>query len=122
MVERVYWWRLTARGFGLVDDTEPAAWIERPAFGMLRHFISFLGESVFVRKLPAADGVHFLLFDRGDGETVGMGYSSFGAVEVDAPFKFSEIVDAFGCFGGCMKETGVVHLSGRPVYFKEVQV
>ena len=25
-VARVYWWRLVARGFGLIDDTDPAAW------------------------------------------------------------------------------------------------
>ncbi|MCK5850957.1 MAG: hypothetical protein KAH23_08580 [Kiritimatiellae bacterium] len=118
MVERVYWWRLTARGFGLVDDTESASWIERPAFGVLSHFVSFLGESIFIRKLPADAGVHFLLFERDNGETVCMGYSSVGDIEVEAPFKFSDIVDAFGCCEGGMKDDGIVRLSGRPVYFR----
>jgi hypothetical protein len=34
--QRVYWWRLAARGFGLVDDTDPAAWRPRPAFFALQ--------------------------------------------------------------------------------------
>ena len=40
LVERVYWWRLVARGFGLVDDTAPGAWRRRPAYHQLRCFLA----------------------------------------------------------------------------------
>ena len=39
MAERVYWWRLTARGYGLVDDTDPAGWRPRPAYEQFRFFL-----------------------------------------------------------------------------------
>ncbi len=35
LVERVYWWQLVARGYGLVDDSA-ARWRRRPAFAALR--------------------------------------------------------------------------------------
>ena len=38
-VERVYWWRLVARGYGLVDIENNGSLRERPAYQALRHFL-----------------------------------------------------------------------------------
>lgn len=59
-VARVYWWRLAARGFGLIDDTDPAAWRPRPAFHVLRQLLQRLAGATFVRN-PATPPGEFAL-------------------------------------------------------------
>ncbi len=66
-VSRVYWWRLAARGFGLVDDTDPAAWRARPAFFALQTLLPQLTGAVFARKPASPDGHFALEFTRPDG-------------------------------------------------------
>ena len=63
-VSRVYWWRLAARGFGLVDDSDPAAWRPRPAFHALRLLLHSLDGASFARKLDAPPGEFALEFSR----------------------------------------------------------
>jgi len=119
MVDRVYWWRLVARGFGLIDDSDAGRWRERPAYQMLRCFISILGESTFLeksggdgRRMP--EGVHFFMFERPGGDKVCLAYSATGEVEVETPFEYEGILDAMG---NRLEGTGrTVFLSGRPVY------
>lgn len=69
-VERVYWWRLMARGFGLVDDTQPDAPRPRPAFTMLQTLLQAVGNAEFVERLPAADGAYELRFRQSDGTEI----------------------------------------------------
>lgn len=61
---RVYWWRLVARGFGLVDDTDPAAWRPRPAFLALQTMLQNLAGATFARKLDSPPGAYALEFTR----------------------------------------------------------
>lgn len=63
-VSRVYWWRLAARGFGLVDDTDPAAWRPRPAFFALQSLLRTLGNAAFERKPETPEGEFALEFSR----------------------------------------------------------
>jgi len=69
-VSRVYWWRLAARGFGLIDDTDSAAWRPRPAFTALQTLLAKLGNATFTRKLDAPEGEFALEFTRPDGTPV----------------------------------------------------
>ena len=57
MAERVYWWRLVARGFGLVDDTDHNGWRKRPAFEMLKVFLNATAGSTYTgfRSTPSID-------------------------------------------------------------------
>jgi len=64
---RVYWWRLAARGFGLVDDTDPGAWRPRPAFHTLQTLLAQPGEATFARKPETPEGEFALEFTRADG-------------------------------------------------------
>lgn len=63
-VARVYWWRLAARGFGLIDDTDPAAWRPRPAFQALQTLLEKLAGATFSRKLDTPPGEFALEFSR----------------------------------------------------------
>lgn len=61
-VARVYWWRLAARGFGLVDDTDPAAWRPRPAFFALQTLLQQLAGATFAKKPETPPGEFALDF------------------------------------------------------------
>ncbi|HPY61520.1 MAG TPA: hypothetical protein PLJ22_00060, partial [Kiritimatiellia bacterium] len=63
-VSRVYWWRLAARGFGLIDDTDPAAWRPRPAFNLLQTMLAQLDGATFGRRLDTPPGDYALEFTR----------------------------------------------------------
>lgn len=65
-IARVYWWRLAARGFGLIDDTDPAAWSPRPAFHTLQTLLRQLEGATFARRLDAPPGEYALEFTRPD--------------------------------------------------------
>jgi len=89
MVERVTWWRLAARGFGLVDDADPAALRPRPAYAMLKHFLALLGTSTFIAaQMPeprgARHGRYRFTFRRPDGELVALGYAHGPALDAPA--------------------------------------
>ena len=57
-VERVYWWRLVAHGFGLVDERAKDGWRKRIAFYMLRTFLQELGQATFVEKIDLPEQVY----------------------------------------------------------------
>ena len=120
-VDRVYWWRLVARGFGLVDDTDPAAWRKRPAFEMLRVFLETVGQSTFqTAQLPqgalqggATTGGYRFNFQCADGEHVGLCYAHGGARPFREERGCVRIEDAFG-----KSITPAPSLTGRPVYVR----
>lgn len=119
MAERVYWWRLAAHGFGLIDDRDPVAWRARPAFQAFRHFLDLLGDSTFVRKIPSPEGSSVFLFRRPDGEDIVLAYAHPKAMEYLPKFSFDEVRDALN--GPATVRKGRVPLTGRPVYFRRVQ-
>ncbi len=117
MVERVYWWRLVAHGFGLVDErAEP--WRARPAYHAWLRLIDVLGDATFLRNLPVGDAAYLHLFRRADGEAVGVGYSWADAsrAEVSIACERAEAMD------GSVLESVPRQLSSEPVYFRGVAV
>lgn len=68
-VSRVYWWRLAARGYGLIDDTgTPEEWRARPAFFALKDLLATLAGTRFERRLTdVPEGSFALEFSRADG-------------------------------------------------------
>jgi hypothetical protein len=119
LVERVYWWRLVARGFGLVDDTDPAAWRPRPAYAMLQTFLGVLGESTFSgAQLPARSGKRHgryrFAFRRPDGEMVALTYAHGPALPFPREESFARVEDAFG---QALARTPD-RLTGRPLYLR----
>jgi hypothetical protein len=118
MVERVYWWRLAAHGFGLVDDADPAALRPRPAYAMLRRFLALLGDSTLVSaRLPAQRGARHgryrFAFRRADGEVVALSYAHGPALPFPADEACGAVEDAFGA-----AVAAPAQLSGRPFYLR----
>ena len=64
LTSEMVFWRLVARGFGLVDDTDPAAWRNRPAFEALRLWHEWLDGACFERREDSPDGRITLHFRR----------------------------------------------------------
>lgn len=117
MVERVYWWRLAARGYGVVDDADPTALRPRAAYRMLQRFLALLGEATLVSsRLPAPRGQRHgryrFAFRRPDGEHVVVTYAHGAALPFPAEESFGRVEDAFG------ETIAAAGLSGRPVYLR----
>jgi tRNA A-37 threonylcarbamoyl transferase component Bud32 len=62
-VEQVFWWRLSAHGYGLVDDLNQFQ--PRPAFAALAFFLQLLNNARFIKKHASADDVYLLEFIKG---------------------------------------------------------
>ena len=115
MAERVYWWRLVHRGFGLVDDTHVDAWRKRPAFEMLKYFLSKVGTAVFEQQSSTSSGVQSFRFKRGDGTGVVVAYGLDGVVKHRPTFGYECATDAFGSKLEASPQG--IEMGGRPVYF-----
>jgi hypothetical protein len=62
-VERIYWWQLTAPGYGLVDSREEP-WRKRPGFYAFKTLIANLEGAAFKEKIPHPHAEIFV-FQRG---------------------------------------------------------
>jgi hypothetical protein len=112
MVERVYWWRLVARGYGLVDDSGEQ-WRKRPAFEMLKVFLEKTRGCEFRGRTAGADGglIRFR-FGNASGAEFELVYCVAGEVDAERVFAEASIEDAFG---KPVNKQGL-KIGGRPVY------
>jgi tRNA A-37 threonylcarbamoyl transferase component Bud32 len=120
LVDTVFWWRLVARGYGLVDKNDDGELRERPAFFALQHFLLTLGESIFLRaRLPEQKdqrhGLYEFEFERPGGENLLLCWSHGPAVAARA-LEFARVEDA----QGNALEAAPKNISGSPLYFRDV--
>ena len=99
--DRVYWWQLIAKGYGLVDWADRGDGVielrRRPSFRALQVLVGELQGTNFVGEVgTAGDGQRLLRFERPDGSTVVVGWAVSGASTVDLP----EEVEAVRTFDG----------------------
>lgn len=118
LVDRLYWWQLVARGYGLVDRSDDGELRERPAFLALRHFLLTLGESSFMRaRLPEQQdqrhGLYEFEFERPDGEHLLLCWSHGPAVATPT-LAAARVEDALGY---ALEVTPKI-LTGSPLYFR----
>lgn len=92
-VEEVYWWRLSARGYGLVDDQN--GFEPRPAFKALKFFLHLLGNTVFVKKHETPENCYLLEFSKGAGRIL-MAWHASGEQPLDDVGPVDAAWDAFG--------------------------
>jgi len=92
-VERVYWWRLAAPGYGLIDDRGPVR-RRRPAFRAMAAMTSRLKGARFIRG-RIIEGIHLFLFVRG-GKALMVGWVTGGRQEAVFPRAPIRIEDRSG--------------------------
>ncbi|MCK5528880.1 MAG: hypothetical protein KAI74_04295, partial [Kiritimatiellae bacterium] len=86
MVERVYWWRMMAHGFGLVDDIDVADLRKRPAFYAFKTFVEILGDSEFVERvvIEQQENIYILKYRVAEQE-ICLAWVNGNDIEIDLP-------------------------------------
>jgi len=116
-VERVYWWQLIARGYGLVDPQEDGRLRRRPAFWAMATLARGLDGATHLRPLPAPEGARLHLFRRAGGEELVVGWATRERAAARLPRRAAALVGRDG------EElpapaTEAVELSPSPRYFR----
>ncbi len=106
-VDRVFWWRLSAHGYDLVDDRDDFR--PRPAFHALAFFLTLLGATTFVGKWQTPPGAHALVFDAAAGRVL-MAWTESGQSAPLPSGRFMQFFDR----GGSVLTQPVLH--GAPLY------
>jgi len=83
-VERVYWWRMVARGYGLIAPEPDGTLRRRPSWYALKTLNDVLDGATFTGSLPAPDDTWLYRFER-DGETLVVAWSLEETVAADLP-------------------------------------
>ena len=84
LVERIYWWQLAARGYGLLDPIAGEL-RRRPAFHALRTLVRELEGSLCLGPLPAPAPARLLGFRRPDGAELVAAWSTGEATRIELP-------------------------------------
>jgi len=116
LVERVYWWRLIARGYGLVAPESNGSLRRRPAWSALKALISQVEGATFQGPLPAPDGAFLYRFTRESGEVV-VGWSVTPNMRATLPRPAEGAVGRDGQTLPIPVGTDVM-LGPSPVYFE----
>lgn len=106
-VDQVFWWRLSAHGYGLVDDVDNFR--QRPAFNALQIFMQLLGRADFIRKLPSDNSIYLMEFQTTE-RTIIMGWAEQGVHPIPLELRYSYALDRNG------NTLDSVSISGSPVY------
>jgi hypothetical protein len=116
LVERVYWWQLVARGYGLVAPQEGGSLRRRPAFDALACLARSLRGATFTGALPAPRDGRLYDFLAADGHRVVVGWSTTPGVRAELP---AEPEAAWGRNGAELATPGpTVELTGSPSYYR----
>jgi len=115
LIERVFWWRLIARGYGLISPESDGSLRRRPSWDALRTLIERVGGATFEGPLPAPDGAYLYHFKRGDHELV-VGWSLSPNIRASLPGNLAEATSRDGNPLQVQDEDEVV-LGPSPIYF-----
>jgi tRNA A-37 threonylcarbamoyl transferase component Bud32 len=88
LVERVFWWQLAARGYGLIDPADPvdpSRPRRRPSFFALKTLLRELDGARLERVLPTPPPARLYLFRRPDGGETAVAWSAAGPATVRLP-------------------------------------
>jgi tRNA A-37 threonylcarbamoyl transferase component Bud32 len=120
LVERVFWWQLVARGYGLVDPTDPASPRLRPAFHALKTMVRELDGARLLAVLPAPPPARLYHFRRPAGTEVVVGWSATGQpAAATLPRPAVVMIERDGEKSGAPAGAEVV-VGGSPCYFRLV--
>ena len=106
-VERVFWWQLIARGYGLVAPDDDGGLRRRPAFRTLATLERQLADSRFLERLPTPNGLHLYRFEAADGHQLIAGWSEDGKHRTTLDACVTHIVERDGQARGTDRGTDV---------------
>lgn len=118
LVERVYWWQLVARGYGLMMPCDGGQLARRPAYTALQVLEKQLAGSTFLYPLPTVPGSYLFLFRRRDGEELVAGWSAAGDRQVTLPRAVQTIIEQDGSERGGAAADGRVGIGAAVRYFR----
>jgi len=96
LVERVYWWQLVAKGYGLSFLDDDGSLQLRPSFQALATLQDQLAGSSFLGPLEADLPVRLYRFQTDAGDEVVVGWSTAGDVQATLPRPASKVVGRDG--------------------------
>jgi hypothetical protein len=114
-VERAFWWRLIARGYGLAWASNDGSLRRRPSWNALRTLIAMVDGASFEGPLPAPEGAYLYRFSRDDGE-IAVGWSTSPGTKAALPRAAAEAVSRDGQHVALPNPTEFT-LGPSPVYF-----
>jgi hypothetical protein len=116
LVERVYWWRLIARGYGLISPESDGSLRGRPAWDALRTLIDQVEGATFNGPLPAPEGAFLYSFKCDEREVV-VGWSVATGARAKLPCPASEAVSRDGRSVPVTDQVEI-ELGPSPVYYR----
>ncbi len=116
LVERVYWWQLVARGYGLACPEADGTLRRRPSFAAMKTLAERLEGATFLGPLPVPAPARLYRFELADGRARLVGWSTAAPVELDLPSRPAACVGRDG-EPLAPPPTPRVELTGSPRYF-----
>ncbi len=116
MVERIYWWQLIARGYGLVDRSSNGELRARPAFDALATLARQLMTTSFEQRIQSSPRSHLYQFATPGGDQLVVGWCEQGEITEMLPRPVEAVFSRSGesvVVGGAHSAT----LSESPRYF-----
>jgi hypothetical protein len=114
-VERAFWWRLIARGYGLAWASNDGSLRRRPSWDALRTLIDRVEGASFDGPLPASQGAYLYRFLRDGQETI-VGWSVSPGRKATLPRAAAEVVSRDGR-PLAPPDSAEIELGPSPVYF-----
>ncbi len=114
-VERVYWWRMVARGYGLIAPESDGTLRRRPSWYAMKTLNDELDGATFTDSLPSPEDTWLYRFERG-GETVVVAWSLDEASTADLPGPVRRAITRDGAEIEPPKGTAIT-TTPSPVYY-----
>ncbi len=115
MVERIYWWRLAARGYGLSTFEPDGALRLRPSYRALKTLAAQLDGTTSMGPVPTAEGTYVFRFETNGGQRL-VAWALEPGARVELPGVPRAVVDRDGRPGEVPDSASVV-LGPSPIYF-----
>lgn len=114
LAEEVYWWRLSAHGYGLIDDLNH--FTQRPAYFALKKLLESMRNTTFLKKLPSAPN-HYLLYFEQNQQNFIIGWTTHNSATVNCEFKLQSCEDLYENPVLLNTNHQHLHLTPQPKYF-----
>jgi hypothetical protein len=117
MIERVYWWRLIAKGYGLVEPNPKGELRRRASHRALAALEEQLGDGVFKQLLPTSGDTRLMLFEDRQDREVAVGWSLGGPTQLDLPRAAARVYDRDGAEMSWTGNRESVEVTESPTFF-----